>query len=476
MFFMTSEALHKQSKELASVSYREIFLESCATHKDYIFYIFSTFALKIYKLKSIIMKRLILTLAVLGSFNVLNAQLPSYVPTLGLEGWWSFAGNAKDLSSFSRDGIVTGAKLSTDRFGAANSAYLFNGTSDYISVPSTGITKVTYSTVSAWVKYTGDAGGTVFDSYFQFGNWPGNTIGLSYEYSNKRFNLYRNCKATLTPAIDINNAWHHLVVVQDSLINKLYIDGALVDSNLSSSINCYGGTNMIFLGASPTNNQFVTGSLDDVGFWTRALTECEVLSLYNSNALGFSLQPIDKTGFIGGSVSFTCSATVPSATYQWQSNIGTAGAYVNLTNTGQYSGVGTNTLNVSGLTAANNLQKFRCVINNLNSACSKTSDSASITITNLAIKELHGFDYSLEQNKPNPTNGNTLIEYTIGNFTNGAELLIYDMIGRKVISQTITKPGLGSLLIQQGELKSGIYCYTLLVDGVKLETKKMIIN
>jgi hypothetical protein len=159
-----------------------------------------------------------------------------------------------------------------------------------------------------------------------------------------------------------------------------------------------------------------------------------------------------------------------------QVNIGTAGAYVNLTNTGQYSGVGTNTLNVSGLTAANNLQKFRCVINNLNSACSKTSDSASITITNLAIKELHGFDYSLEQNKPNPTNGNTLIEYTIGNFTNGAELLIYDMIGRKVISQTITKPGLGSLLIQQGELKSGIYCYTLLVDGVKLETKKMIIN
>jgi hypothetical protein len=57
------------------------------------------------------------------------AQVPSFVPTNGLVGWWPFNGNANDESGNGNNGTVNGATLTTDRFGNANSAYFFNGNS-----------------------------------------------------------------------------------------------------------------------------------------------------------------------------------------------------------------------------------------------------------------------------------------------------------------------------------------------------------
>ena len=81
------------------------------------------------------MKYLILAIMLtLGQVN-LNAQnVPSYVPTNGLVGYWGFNGNANDESGNGNNGTVNGATLTTDRNGNANSAYSFNGTS--IKVPN----------------------------------------------------------------------------------------------------------------------------------------------------------------------------------------------------------------------------------------------------------------------------------------------------------------------------------------------------
>ena len=61
------------------------------------------------------------------------AQVPSYVPTNGLVGWWPFNGNANDESGNGNNGTVNGATLTADRFGNANSAYSFDGVDDYIN-------------------------------------------------------------------------------------------------------------------------------------------------------------------------------------------------------------------------------------------------------------------------------------------------------------------------------------------------------
>jgi hypothetical protein len=54
--------------------------------------------------------------------NIANAQVPSYVPSNGLVGWWPFNGNANDESSNANHGAVNGATLTTDRFGNPSSA------------------------------------------------------------------------------------------------------------------------------------------------------------------------------------------------------------------------------------------------------------------------------------------------------------------------------------------------------------------
>jgi hypothetical protein len=69
----------------------------------------------------------------------IHAQLPAYVPTLGLSGYWLFSGNANDESGNGNNGTVNGAQLTSNRFSAPNQAYSFNGSSDFISTLFPGI-------------------------------------------------------------------------------------------------------------------------------------------------------------------------------------------------------------------------------------------------------------------------------------------------------------------------------------------------
>ena len=65
----------------------------------------------------------------MSALGVLNAhsQLPSYVPTNGLVGYWPFNGNANDESGNGNNGTVNGATLTADRNGNLNKAYNFGG-------------------------------------------------------------------------------------------------------------------------------------------------------------------------------------------------------------------------------------------------------------------------------------------------------------------------------------------------------------
>ena len=79
-------------------------------------------------------KLLYTTIAILGFANFTMAQLPSYVPTDSLKGWWGFNGNANDASGNGNNGTVSGATLTTDRIGNINQSYLFNGINDKINL------------------------------------------------------------------------------------------------------------------------------------------------------------------------------------------------------------------------------------------------------------------------------------------------------------------------------------------------------
>jgi hypothetical protein len=91
-----------------------------------------------------------------SSFNPLSKSLVAYYP---------FNGNANDESGNRNHASVFGASLSLDRNKTINSAYYFNGTQDYIQLPSNqfmdGSGEVT---VSAWYRFQGGQIGSIFST------------------------------------------------------------------------------------------------------------------------------------------------------------------------------------------------------------------------------------------------------------------------------------------------------------------------
>ena len=85
------------------------------------------------------MKTKSLIAALLLAASSAFAQVPSYVPTNGLVGWWPFNGNANDESGNGNNGTVNGATLTSDRFGSINSAYSFNGINNNVTTNSANL-------------------------------------------------------------------------------------------------------------------------------------------------------------------------------------------------------------------------------------------------------------------------------------------------------------------------------------------------
>ena len=101
------------------------------------------------KMKSL----LLVTLASLGlTASTMAQNVPSYVPSNGLIGWWPFNGNANDESGNGNNGSVNGATLSIDRFGNANRAYSFDGITNEIIVPHNNALNLLPISISVWFK------------------------------------------------------------------------------------------------------------------------------------------------------------------------------------------------------------------------------------------------------------------------------------------------------------------------------------
>lgn len=92
-----------------------------------------------------------------------------------------------------------------------------------------------------------------------------------------------------------------------------------------------------------------------------------------------------------------------------------------------------------------------------------------------SVNELASIGVSLGQNVPNPTNGNTVINYSIADAGNVA-LTVYDVTGKQVMTFNQGRQSTGDYKIEinTNSLQAGVYFYTLTVDG-KQATRRMVV-
>lgn len=231
-----------------------------------------------------------ITLLLLFTTSVFFSQVPNYVPTNGLVGWWPFTGNANDLSGNGNNGTNNGATLTTDRFGNLNNAYNFDGNNDFVSVPRNNISNFS---VSLWLhtnintEFSAlvDANVSNWELYLKnlkptFTKWilaPGN---------------YQELISTTTLPL---SQWHHLTYTYSSNNVNIYLNGLLISSfNNINLTNLNSG--LYYFGASISgSSQFYSGKIDDIGIWNRALTQQEITNLYNASLSteDFAINTID---------------------------------------------------------------------------------------------------------------------------------------------------------------------------------------
>ncbi len=74
--------------------------------------------------------------------------------------------------------------------------------------------------------------------------------------------------------------WHHLWVTYSSWVSTAYVDGVLLWSASSVTLNTW--SEGIYFWRWNDANRFYNGSLDDVAVWNRALSSSEISQLYNA--------------------------------------------------------------------------------------------------------------------------------------------------------------------------------------------------
>lgn len=204
----------------------------------------------------------------------------------GLVASYPFCGNADDAGPNLLNGTVTGATLTADRFGNANSAYLFDGLNSIIKVDNFPVFFLNNFSLSVWLKSTGDQGGQTYDSFLAYGSTQANhSMGFAYDRANSNFSYYDitngsyffNNGATLP-----KDAWAHITLIYKDGIAYNYVNGVLKDQRNISNV-VLDGDNLLSIGAFIPDNQYFTGAIDDIKIYNRALSPQEVNSLYSES-------------------------------------------------------------------------------------------------------------------------------------------------------------------------------------------------
>ena len=217
------------------------------------------------------------------------------VNSQNLELYYPFNGNANDASSNGYNATVYGASLTADRLGTPNSAYFFNGLSDYID--SQASFDLPQRTVSIWIQPFNPSFqnistvATQDDSQYNYGQ-----IVIRCDESKWRLRAGGEQVKFETPALDTN--WTHICLVRDSSISKYYINGVLLSTGVSGSVMSGSGSGYPYflLGIGRRlNEQYFEGKIDDVRIYSSALTNEEIYNLYSYNSLISITDKINST-------------------------------------------------------------------------------------------------------------------------------------------------------------------------------------
>lgn len=201
-----------------------------------------------------------------------------------LVAYYPFNGNANDESGNGNPGIVNGATLASDRFGKADEAYYFDGSTDYILIPNNPNINIDAGrsfSISYWIKHDASNVGKYMISKYNgsIGAEPSYALGTgTYGDSYSWFEFTAGNGKENRGNIDLNdNEWHNITTVFKSgeSIN-IYIDGELDKTENITHTGSIVNTRNLTIGCGANIAQFYKGYIDDIKIYNYALSNVEI--------------------------------------------------------------------------------------------------------------------------------------------------------------------------------------------------------
>lgn len=171
--------------------------------------------------------------------------------------------------------------------GKYNCGLSFDGKDDYVDTGVTINTNLGYS-VTGWAKVVSKAAGK---QYF-FGSHQGNRFYIGLDSQGDYSFGYGADYDNFVPADAItNNAWFHWALVGDNGIARYYVNGTEVANLSYSGLGTQSHSNLIAAGRGKSSpyapDGYLHGLIDDVRFYSYALTPLQIKTEYNQGAARF---------------------------------------------------------------------------------------------------------------------------------------------------------------------------------------------
>ena len=258
-----------------------------------------------------------------------TAQLPDYVPTDSLVGWWSFESDFLDQSGNGNHGVPNGDVPFSSGLNGGDQSMSIDEAGSYVHLE--GLDDFDFAnesiTFSAWVNWTGQFIGNEGDIIrYDDCSTSGYLWGVSLHQTTQTgvtntLKAFDHNRFGADNGIEVNNTlppvnqWTHVVCVRDVDLgtNQLFRDGVLIGQTSSITTPVPGADREMLLGICGGNGSTTfLGSIDECGIWNRALTVAEIQDLFsqeqtiygctNSAACNFSAEASSDDG----SCTFGC--------------------------------------------------------------------------------------------------------------------------------------------------------------------------
>lgn len=201
--------------------------------------------------------------------------------------WYSFSGNANDLTSNGFNGTVSGAQQTDGHLGNPNTAYSFNGVDQFIKVANQpGLNFNQKISAAFWIKV-----GQFYarEAYpVSHGNWN-DRWKISITNKKLRWTVKTSSKIQDLDSKEelLLNQWYHVICLYNGSDMEIYVDGKLSSYALLTGTVGTTSFDLVFGRSLPADKNYsFNGSLEDFRLFDYELSENEIRKLKSGTFTG----------------------------------------------------------------------------------------------------------------------------------------------------------------------------------------------